>query len=282
MLLDRQERNLVRLVSSGKISNASEAQQHLKSEYNITLSSNSVRRALRRNGLQSRVKQKKPLLKKKHRQQRLLFAKKYKNWTVDDWKQVIWSDETTINLYGSDGRSYCWKRPGEQLQPHHIKPTVKYGRGSIFVWGCITSQGVGYMCRIEGRMDAELYQSILGDELMRTLTWYGLEKNQVIFQHDNDPKHKAKSTMEWLENNEIFVLDWPAQSPDLNPIEHLWNELDRRIKNQERVPSNMQELWEAIEEEWDKIEPDFCMKLIETMPERVKDVLKAKGGYTRW
>lgn len=282
MLLDRQERNLVRLVSSGKISNASEAQQHLKSEYNITLSSNSVRRALRRNGLQSRVKQKKPLLKKKHRQQRLLFAKKYKNWTVDDWKQVIWSDETTINLYGSDGRSYCWKRPGEQLQPHHIKPTVKYGGGSIFVWGCITSQGVGYMCRIEGRMDAELYQSILGDELMRTLTWYGLEKNQVIFQHDNDPKHKAKSTMEWLENNEIFVLDWPAQSPDLNPIEHLWNELDRRIKNQERVPSNMQELWEAIEEEWDKIEPDFCMKLIETMPERVKDVLKAKGGYTRW
>jgi len=150
------------------------------------------------------------------------------------------------------------------------------------VWGCMSSEGVGYLCRIDGNMDAELYQSILGGEFLWTLDYYGFEKKDIIFQHDNDPKHTARSTKAWLQYNEIAVLKWPAQSPDLNPIEHLWNELDRRVRNRQKQPSNKEELWEAIEEEWQKIGQDFCIKLISTMPARIKAVIKAKGGYTRW
>jgi len=142
----------------------------------------------------------------------------------------------------------------------------------------MTAQGIGYMCRIDGGLDAELYQTILGDELMQTLEWYDLEKGHIIFQHDNDPKHTARSTKQWLEDNQLTTLDWPAQSPDLNPIEHLWNEVDRRIGNGDKKPSSKDGLWEALEEEWNGIEADFCIKLIETMPQRVNDVLKAK----RW
>lgn len=270
------------MVSCGQYKNAVNAQSFLKEEYFINVSTQSIRRALKRNGLHSRVCRKKPLLRKIHRQNRLAFAKKYKNWTVEDWKKVIWSDESKFNVFGSDGRQYCWKKLKEPLRSHHVKPTVKHGGGSIMVWGCITSQGVGFMCQIEDGLNAELYRSILSDEYLKTLEWYDLSKTQTIFQHDNDPKHTATSTKTWLQENEISVLKWPSQSPDLNPIEHLWNELDRRIRKRQTLPNNRAELWEMLEEEWNNIEPDFCLKLIKSMPKRVKDVLKAKGGYTTW
>jgi len=77
-------------------------------------------------------------------------------------------------------------------------------------------------------------------------------------------------------------LDWPAQSPDLNPIEHLWNEIDRRLR---QLPDNItsaEDLWNKIQLMWSQMDTDFCLKLIDTMPQRIKDVLKANGGYTKW
>ena len=74
------------------------------------------------------------------------FAKKYRSWTTEDWSKVIWSDESKFMIYGSDGREYCWKKPGEPLRDHYVKLTVKFEWGSIMVWGCFTSDGVGNIC----------------------------------------------------------------------------------------------------------------------------------------
>jgi len=282
ILCARQERLIARMVGSGKWKDAEKARSGLNAEYKVKISSESLRRSLRRSGLQSRVSKKKPLLSRKHRQARLAFARRYRNWTVEDWKRVVWSDESKYNVFGSDGRQYHWKKPGASLQSHHITPTVKHGGGSIFVWGCITARGVGFMCRINDGLDAELYQSILKGELLDTLNWYGLEKGSIIFQHDNDPKHTARSTKDLLRELDLNVLQWPSQSPDLNPIEQIWNELDRRIRNLENLPKNKEELWTAIETEWERLEVDTCLKLINTMPDRIKDVIRAKGGYTLW
>ncbi|KAG1258339.1 hypothetical protein G6F66_014580 [Rhizopus arrhizus] len=77
----------------------------------------------------------------------------HKDWTVDDWKRVVWSDETKINRFNSDGRTWTWIRSGESLKSHHVKMTVKHGGGTIMLWSAITYAGVGWMCKINGSMD---------------------------------------------------------------------------------------------------------------------------------
>src|SRR4051812_41362003 len=106
---------------------------------------------------------------------------------------------------------------------------VKHGGGLIMIWGCLTAKGPGYMTKIDNGLDADLYCSILSSELMDIICWYELDKSKIIFQHDQDPKHTAKKTKKWLEESSLLVLDWLAQSPDMNPIKHMWNELKQQL-----------------------------------------------------
>ena len=278
----RLERKIARQAESGKSLTAVDVKNDLESTTLAIVSSNTVRRSLKRSGLHARIRKKKPLLRSQHRAARLAFAKKYEKWTMDDWNKVVWSDETKINLFGSDGRYYCWKKKGSSSQLHHFKPTVKHGGGSIFLWSCITAKGVGYMAKIDNGLDAKLYTEILKGELMDTLNYYGMEKDQIIFQHDNDRKHTANLTKQYISQAGLTILDWPSQSPDLNPIEHAWAELKKRLRLRKVLPTNMSELWEATSNEWYNISVDFCKKLIATMPKRITAVLKAKGGNTSW
>ena len=147
------------------------------------------------------IKQKKPLLSPKHMEKRLKWAKRHQHWTEDDWKRVVFSDETEINIWGSDGCKYFWSRPGDELKPHHIDVTVKHGGGSLMMWGCITYGGPGYACQVyDGTMKAEDYQHILGTTYMDSIEYYGLAHKDIYFQQDNDPKHKARSTLKWMED----------------------------------------------------------------------------------
>jgi Transposase. len=228
------------------------------------------------------VKKKRPLLQQRHRKARLEFAEEHAEWTVEDWKKVFWSDEVKINRLGSDGRKYVWKEAGEGLSDQLVQGTVKFGGGNLMMWGCMGWDGVGYATKIEGKMDGELYTQILGDELMQTLEYYGYNGEDIIFQQDNDPKHTSKVAKKWFSDNNIQVLKWPAQSPDLNPIEHLWSYLKRQLQTYDEPPKSLHELWEWVEKEWEAIPKEECRKLIESMPGRIAAVLRAKGGYTKY
>ena len=159
---------------------------------------------------------------------------------------------------------------------------MKFGGGSLMFWGCMTAQGVGYGCCIDGRMNAETYTSILDNYLLPTIKYYKMNKNHLIFQQDNDPKHTSNTALKWLETKKINILEWPAQSPNLNPIEHLWEHLTRRLAGYKSEPKGILELWERVEAEWDRIPVEICVNLIESMPRRIAAVLKAKGGYTKY
>jgi len=269
---------LARKVTSGAADNAPK----LKKLLDLNVTHQTVRNALRRAGLKSAVKQKKPFLSKAHQRRRLEFALEHQHWTLDDWSRVVWSDESKINRMGSDGRAWVWKKPGSALKDQYVSGTVKFGGGSLMVWGCMTPQGVGHMCKIDGRMDAELYTTILQDEFLATVEYYGLDRANLIFQQDNDPKHTSKKASQWFQQNNINVLKWPAQSPDLNPIEHLWQHLKRQLNAYEVPPAGVHELWERVEKEWEKIPKEVCRNLIESMPRRIEAVIKAKGAQTKY
>ncbi len=101
-----------------------------------------------------------------------------------------------------------------------------------------------------------------------------------VFQHDNDPKHTAKATKEWLKKKHIKVLEWPSQSPDLNPIENLWRELKVRVAKHQ--PRNLNDLERICKEEWDKIPPEMCANLVTNYKKRLTSVIANKGFATKY
>ena len=250
----------------------------LHQENIVKVSRYTVTRRLHEAGLFGRVSSKKPLISKKNRMARLKFAKKYRNWTFEDWKKIIFSDESKFNLFGSDGKRYVRRPIGSRNDVRYQTPTVKHGGGSIMVWGAFSAQGVGPLIQIEGLMTSVMYRDILNSHLLpyarsdMTRKW--------IFQHDNDPKHTSKLVKGWLSSKKIKVLDWPAQSPDLNPIEHLWAEVKCRIGRYKN--SNKAELFQILTEEWKKIPYDYITQLIESMPRRCAAVIAAKGMNTKY
>ncbi|KAG1205044.1 hypothetical protein G6F69_009534 [Rhizopus microsporus] len=119
-----------------------------------TIGYSATLKLLKSMNFRAKIKVKKPLLKKTHRERRLAWAIAHKDWTNDDWRRMVFSDETKVNVFGSDGCKYYWSRPNDTLQPHHLDLTVKGGNGSVMVWGCITYDGPGYACWIHDHYGA--------------------------------------------------------------------------------------------------------------------------------
>jgi transposase len=280
---DRLARTISRKVLCGELSDAAKAKKYVEDITGTSMATQTVRNVLRNQGLKAFHKVDKPLLTRAHTKKRLEFAKRYQHWTVDDWKRVIWSDESKINRLASDGRSFFWKMADDKaIRYQHVTATVKHGGGNLKIWGCMSVYGIGNLVKIEGNMDSELYCQILAEDLPSSVEYYGAKLSDFIFQHDNDPKHTAQRTKNYLESEGIEKLFWPPQSPDLNPIEHLWAILKRKLNAYETCPKSMHELWQRAEVEWNKIPPEMCVKLIESVPGRVQAVLRVKGGHTRY
>ena len=148
-LSPRDKAALTRQITSGQLDNAVQATHFINQTLSTPVSAQTVCNALKSQDFRAVVKAKKPLLKKSHCIQRLKFAREHVNWTVEDWKRILWSDETKINRIGSDGKTYTWKKKGEGLSDHTTTPTVKHGGGNnLMVWGCMGWNGVGMLVEV--------------------------------------------------------------------------------------------------------------------------------------
>lgn len=200
--------------------------------------------------------------------------KKYENKDENFWKAVIFSDESKFNIFGSDGRQKVWRKVNTELAPSNMSATVKHGGGGVMVWGCMAASGVGNLVIIEQIMDKNVYLNILKSNLKESAAKLGLGTT-FIFQQDNDPKHTAHIVKEWLLYNTPKQLKTPPQSPDMNPIEHLWDYLERKIRSHQI--SSKEALKAALLEEWGKIPSSVTQNLVISMHSRLNAVKKAKG-----
>ncbi len=155
------------------------------------------------------------------------------------------TDETKINLYQSDGKRRVWRRKGTAHDPKHTTSSVKHGGGSVMAWACMAASGTGSLVVIDdvtadksSRMNSEVFRAILSAHIQpnasELIGW------RFTVQMDNDPKHTAKATKKFLKGKKWTVMQWPSQSPDLNPTEHAFNLLKTKLKG--KCPKNKQEL----------------------------------------
>lgn len=232
-----------------------------------------VKRILRHNGLFGRIAAATPFLSKRNIKQRRSWCLKRRTWNAIDWSKIIFSDETRLELM-SKSRQFVRRRQGERFRQKYTKPTVKFGK-SLMLWGAIRYDGKRVLVRCDESVDSVEYQRLL------LIGLPAIYNSRYIFQHDGAPAHRSISTRTFLEARAVRLLDcWPAQSPDINIIENLWQILKAKVK--ERHPVTVEDMWRIAQEEWELIPANTIVNLYNSLPRRVVAVLKARGGPTKY
>uniref|UniRef100_A0A8C4HES9 Transposase n=1 Tax=Dicentrarchus labrax TaxID=13489 RepID=A0A8C4HES9_DICLA len=271
----REDRLLARKSKASPFSTAAELHQAWSPQ--VPVSTRTVCRSLSRNGLHGRISAQKPALNKRQLKKRVAFAKAHsllKGWTLEKWQKVDFSDESLVELHHSRCK-YCRRPTGARMDPRFTQKTVKFGGGKIMVWGYIQYGGVREICRVEGNINSLKCQEVLATSYIPN------HKRGQILQQDGAPSHTSISTSKFLKAKKIKVLqDWPAQSPDMNIIDHVWG----RMKEEawKAKPKNLDELWEACKTAFFAIPDDFINKLYESLSNRMDAVLQAHGSHTRY
>lgn len=278
VMSEKAERILVRYSKNDPRKSAVQLNQMMNKYHGLKCSVDTVKRRLRKNNLFGRRPVKKPLISVKNRKARIQFAMEHLKWTAKEWSKILFSDESKFMLFGSDGIKFVRRPIGTRFDPKYQLPTVKHGGGNVMVWGCFSRDCIGPIHRIEGIMDQQVYLDIIKDVMLP----HAKDKmpRGWTFQQDNDPKHTAKSVKQFFSSKKIRLLEWPSQSPDLNPIEHLWEHVDRQLVG--RKPSNKTDLFKMIKDCWDNIPLQVLINLVDSMPRRCQAVLKAKGYPTKY
>ncbi|GFS80261.1 transposable element Tcb1 transposase [Trichonephila clavipes] len=266
----REKRSIIKEVKKNPKISAPQLAKDVTNTSHKTFSVQTIRNVLHEESYYGRAARKKPFISGR---KRLDFAKSCVNLSDEFGNTVIFSNETKFNIFGSDGRQYVWRKPNTELEKQHLTPTMKHGGGSVLVLGCMTANGFGKPCFIDGIMTARTYIDILRHNLQSSARKLGLGTS-FVFQLDNDPKHTANLTREWLLNNSPRQLKTPPQLPDINPIENLWHKLDVEVRKHKI--SCKDELKRILLQEWHKIPNSTTKTLVFSMRNRLQAVINAK------
>ena len=276
-----QDRFLVVSASRNRHSNARKLQDELQRASGVHVSDQTVRNRLHDAGMRARRPAIRIPLSVNHRRARREWCQEHLAWDEEDWESVLFTDESKFCLDFTDGRRRVWRRKGERYYDATIEEHDRYGGGSVMVWGGIS---------LSGRTDLHVFRrggvtaAVYRDDILHPLVrpYAGAVGENFILMDDNAPPHRAHIVRDYLEQESIQRMDWPARSPDLNPIEHVWDMLQVGLSAQEHAPSTLEELGNDLVQQWNRIPQDSISHLIQSFPRRCQAVLDARGGHTRY
>lgn len=258
----QEDEELVKLMENNKESSLKNFSQHVKTK-GYGLSYSTIRRRLIESGLKFTSPTSKPFITEIQKIDRLRFARQHK---TRNWNNVLFTDETTISLAPRNKK--VWRRRRERVYKRRFKHYSK-----IHVWGCFSKFGFGkiyvFKENLTGNKLIDIYKTTLlpSSKMIKNSNWMLLE--------DNDPKHTSKVAEAWRKKNNIDRIAWPSNSPDMNPIENVWNILKNRLGK--LGSSNLTELEKNIKTEWSNLPQNLAETLVSSMPNRMKQVIERKG-----
>jgi transposase len=258
------------------------------------VSRESVRRYLKKDlGLKSISRPRKPFLTPRMREARLKFAHAHLKWTIDDWQNVLWSDECFFHLFPRSNSSTdrVWIQNGQNIEASR---TVKHS-AKVMVWGMFSYHGLSKLHFVPTgqTVNAQYYrENILAKEgleaIQRKVRTGPLSERKLfqnmsraIFMQDSAPPHVTKETYRWLDLNFPCYWkkgEWPGNSPDLNPIENLWSIIKQELSLLSPA-SSLETLKMQLRNSWSNINPDYLQNLVKSMPERMKKVVENRGDF---
>ena len=262
-------------------STARALQNDLQQATNVHVSAQTVRNRLDEGGMRARRPQVGVVLTAQHRAGRLAFAREHQDWQIHHWRPVLFTDESRFTQSTCDRRDRVWRRRGERSAACNILQHDRFGGGSVMVWGGISLGGrTALHVLARGSLTAIRYR----DEILRPLVrpYAGAVGPGFLLMQDNARPHVAGVCQQFLQEEGIDAMDWPARSPDLNPIEHIWDIMSRSIHQRHVAPQTVQELADALVQVWEEIPQETIRHLIRSMPRRCREVIQARGGHTHY
>ena len=191
------------------------------------------------------------------------------------WRRVLFTDESRFTLYRADGRRRVYRRRGDRFADACVVERDRFGGGSVMVWGGIAHGIKSQLIIVAGNMTAVRYR----DEILRPVAVPLVQQRNLNLQQDSARPHVARVCQDFLANNNIAPLAWPPYSPDLTPIEHMWDELDRRVRKRRNPPTTLARLRNALIDEWNNIPMRTVNALVNSIQRRIR---AARGGHTRY
>jgi len=252
--------------------------RNLKRKLQLDVSVDTIDRRLKEAGLPGRVARHVFQLTADHKRQRLSFAHGYERWTEAEWRRVLFADIKTFTGQGSHGQVWV-RRPVGEAGNEQYSVAHKPHPVAVPAWGCFSAHGPGYMAMFDGSLDAAGLRDIFRDYLLPTVKEHFGEGAEWWLLHDNDPgRHKSLALRTFMHNHYIRPLEFPPYSPDLNPIENLWADMDKRMASKPAV--SKEELEKQVAEVWAETTQEYCSKLALSMPKRIAQVIERNGAYT--
>ena len=240
-------------------------------EFSVKVSRTLVASHLKEHGFKVRVAKKRPLLSQQNKEKRLAFALEWVE-QPEKYRRILWTDETTVCCFPNYRRILV--RTREDSAPYFV-PTKQNGGFKIMFWGCFSAGARGALIALDGSVNQHSYKELLRDVAIPEMR---ASEVPLVFMQDNAAAHTAKSVKIYLEQQGIETMKWPAQSPDLNPIETGWAIMKQRLYSQETVPKNADELCARVYALWNEVSVSTLSGLSLKHFNKLYEVIHNKGG----